>query len=313
MPLAQASENKHCRDYPTMQSHQIFKHGVKRHNVDFIGTPVDWLSHFEPDKDLRLAEIFNRQNKSIEDYENLLICGVNSLKRFTTASIFRLGSMIRGSLFQIDDSNFNQDKGFITLAHYIKKNHSSEHSIDLGLAVDTETFRPGDKNLSGQLIVHVDHRWTKTARLDGFDTIKSIISEMKSIIDQDDRWNSIKVVYHTEEISDISTLGEYDPKNTSMEDLAAIYSKTHLAFVSHAETLGQYPLEMLSSGASVVMHRKFIPKETRNLYGFLDITEFDPKKFLREVNSEEFSANRSQAEKFSYSIWVDKMLDRIIK
>lgn len=296
-----------------MQSHQIFKHGSKRNIAEFVGTPFGWLEESRPDIDIRLSQIFLDQGKSISDYENLLVCGVNSMKRFTAAAIARLRSKIKKSIFQIDDSNFNEGRDFVTLAHYIKKSHSCDHSIDLGLAVDTDTFALGKKNLSGEFFIHVDHRWTKTPRLHGFDVIKSTIANIKSVIKDSERWQDIKVIYHTDEITDIAKIGTYDPKNTSIDELASIYSKTHLAFVSHAETLGQYPLEMLSSGASVIMHRKFIPKETRNLYQFCDITQFEPRTFLRELNPDIFVANRAQAQKFSYDGWVDKMLDQIIK
>lgn len=313
MPLEHAGNIHSCRDYPTMQSHQIFKYGSRRNTVEFVGTPFGWLDEFHPDTDIGLSQIFLDQGKSVSDYENLLVCGVNSMKRFSAAAIARLRSQIKKSIFQIDDSNFNEGRDFVTLAHYIKKSHPSDHSINLGLAVDTDTFVLGKKNLSGEFFIHVDHRWTKTHRLDGFDVIKSVIANIRSVIKNSDRWHDIRVIYHTDEITDIARIGTYDPGNTSIDQLASIYSKTHLAFVSHAETLGQYPLEMLSSGASVAMHRKFIPKETRNLYQFCDIAQFEPKTFLRELNADIFVANRAQAQKFSYDGWVDKMLDQIIK
>lgn len=296
-----------------MQSHQIFKYGTKRNTVDFVGTPFGWLEESHPDKDLQLSEIFSNQGKVISDYNHLLVCGINSMKRFTATSIARLNSKINGSLFQIDDSNFNEGRNFVTLAHYIKKSHPSNHSIDLGLAVDTDTFVLGEKNLSGEFCVHVDHRWIKTSRLDGFLEIRKAISNLRSIVENSKRWNSLKIIYHTDVIKDLDKLGTYDPENVDMETLAEIYASTHLAFVSHAETLGQYPLEMLSAGASVVMHRKFIPKETRNLYKFYDINDFDPGGFLEEVNLNTFVDNRLEAQRFAYDIWVDKMLNQIIK
>lgn len=313
VPLEDASDLSCCKDYPSMQSYQIFKHTKDIASVSVVGTPYGWISENGPDKTKALIEICQRQGIDLDDHRNLLICGVNSLKKFDKISLSRLSSMISGSVYQIDDSNFNEGKEFVTLAHYIKKSKPSNHSIDLGLAVADDIFLKGHKTLSGTFVIHVDHRWTKTQRLDGFSEIRSLIADIKSAIENSERWNSVQVIYHTEDVVDIDSLGTYDPPDVDILALSEIYAKCHLAMVSHAETLGQYPLEMLCSGASVVMNRKFIPKETRGLYDFYEFNSFDPEKFLKDVNEISINLNRSKVLKFGYKVWVEKMINSIIK
>lgn len=313
MPVEDTDDLSKCRDYPTMQSYQISKHTKSHPKVTLVGTPYGWLSLNELDKAQKLIDVCREQSVNLSDHKNLLLCGVNTLKRFDKKSIDQMRSVVKGNLYQIDDSNFNEGKDFVTLAHYIKKSKPSEYSIDLGLAVADDVFEPGPKNLSGTFVVHVDHRWTKTQRLDGFDEVRTLLKNIKEYVSSDERWNDLRVIYHTEEISDIDSIGTYDPKDTDILSLAKIYSGCHLALVSHAETLGQYPLEMLCSGTSVVMNRKFIPKETRQSYHFYEFETFDFRKFMRDLNEETAQPNRASVSNFGYEIWVEKMLDSIIK
>lgn len=313
MPVEDKDDLSNCRDYPTMQSYQISKHTKNNPKITLVGTPYGWLSLNELDKAEKLIEICREQSMDLSDHKNLLLCGVNTLKRFDKKSISRLRSVVKGNLYQIDDSNFNEDKDFVTFAHYIKKSKPSDHSIELGLAVADDVFGLGSKNLSGTFVVHVDHRWTKTQRLDGFNEVRSLLKNIKEHISSEHRWSNLRIIYHTEEEKDINAIGTYDPKDTDIRSLAKIYSECHLALVSHAETLGQYPLEMLCSGTSVVMNRKFIPKETRQSYHFYEFETFDFRKFMGDVNEGTAQLNRASVSNFGYEIWVEKMLDSIIK
>jgi len=309
MPLTDISNLKNCIDYPTMQAHYIYKYTNKK--ITAVGTPYNWLQLRSADKHKDLFDIFNEHKVNLNTVKNLIITGVNAAKYFTSTELTRIKKSIKGDIYQIDDSNFNQSPFCQTFSHYTKKSHANDRSIELSLAVASDLFLPHQDFESRELVVHVDHRWTKTSRLECFDEVKECLRLLKNLVERSSRWKGLKIIYHTETVEDIDIIGTYDPKPMPITELAELYGSCHLAFLSHAETLGQYPLEMLSAGASILMHRKMIPKETRGLYPFKTYDNIDYENFLNTVNENTIRDNRQSVIKYDYSLWVEKMLTRM--
>lgn len=309
MLLDSITDLRNCVDYPTMQAHYIYRYANKK--TISVGTPYNWLYKSSSNKFKDLFDILNDHGINLNNVENLLITGVNSLKYFTKVELKRLQDSIKGNLYQIDDSNFNQNLYSFTFSHYTKQSHASDRSMEISLAVASDLFQPRQNFSDKEFVVHVDHRWTKTERLECFREIRDKLFLLQELVDQSTRWNRLKIIYHTEEINDIQRIGTYDPHPVSIIDLANIYGSCHLALLSHAETLGQYPLEMLSSGASILMHRKMIPKETRGLYPFDTYDRFNYKDYLNIVDEKIIDKNRQSILKYDYSLWVEKMITRI--
>lgn len=309
MPLHDIVDLRNCVDYPTMQAHYIHRYAHKK-SIS-VGTPYNWLYKSSSNKFKELFDLLNDQGINLNDVKNLLITGVNSLKYFTKVELKRIQDSIKGNLYQIDDSNFNQNPYSFTFSHYTKQSRASDRSIEISLAIASDLFQPGQNFDNGEFVVHVDHRWTKTERLECFQDIREKLFLLQELIESSQRWKRLKIIYHTEEINDIQRIGTYDPRSVSIIDLANIYSCCHLAFLSHAETLGQYPLEMLSAGASILMHRKMIPKETRDLYTFDTYDKFDYEEYLNTVDKTTIDLNRQSILKYDYSLWVEKMIARI--
>lgn len=309
MPLDNIDNLQNCIDYPTMQAHYIHRYANKR-SIS-AGTPYNWLHKNSSNKFKELFDLLNDQGINLNDVKNLLITGVNSLKYFSTVELKRMKESIKGNLYQIDDSNFNQNLYSFTFSHYTKQSRASDRSIEISLAVATDLFRPSQNFDSGEFVVHVDHRWTKTERLECFKEVKDALFLLQDLINQSTKWNRLKIIYHTEEIQDIHRIGTYDPPPVSIFKLADIYSSCHLSFLSHAETLGQYPLEMLSSGSTILMHKKMIPKQTRGLYPFNTYDKFDYESYLNTVDKNTIDLNRQSILKYDYSLWVEKMITYI--
>jgi hypothetical protein len=309
MPLSDITDITKCTDYETMQAYNIHKHAHK--NTISIGAPYSWLQKGIASKFDALSRILVEHGININDVGDLVITGINSVKYVSAMDIQKITKSIKGKMYQIDDSNFNQNPYTFTFTHYTKKSHADDRSIEIGLAVATDLFKPEQKFDNNEFVVHVDHRWTKTHRIDGFADIKNQLQLISSLIKKNLKWKTLKIIYHTEIVNDIDKIGTYDPKPVPITDLAKIYGNCHLSFLSHAETLGQYPLEMLSSGATILMHKKMIPKETRNCYPYYTFDKFDHENYLNTMTQSTIEKNRQSVLKFDYSYWVENMLKHL--
>jgi hypothetical protein len=309
MPLHDIADLRNCVDYPTMQAHYIHRYAQKK-SIS-VGTPYNWLYKSSSNKFKELLDRLTDHGINLNNVENLLITGVNSLKYFNKVELKKIQESIKGNLYQIDDSNFNQNPFSLTFSHYTKTSHSSDRSVEISLAIASDLFCPCQNFNNSEFVVHIDHRWTKTERLECFQEIREKLFLLQRLISQSLRWKKLKIVYHTDEIDDINRIGTYDPKSVPIIDLAKIYGCCHLAFLSHAETLGQYPLEMLSAGATILMRRKMIPKETRGLYPFKIYDKFNYENYLNTVDEKIIDENRRSILKYDYSLWVEKMINSI--
>ena len=311
MPLDQINDLKNCKDYNTMQAYHIHRYAKDRSKS--VGTPIQWMFKRSDSKYHDLLGYLKKEGLQIENINDLVLTGVNATKWFSDNDLEQITKKIKGNLYKIDDSNYFQDQWSFTFAHFIRNKRPSDKSFNLSLAVGTDLFVPLQDLSMKEFIVHVDHRWTQTDRLDSFLEIKSTIKKIIEYNQKFKRWQNIKIIYHTDEIKDLDQLGQYNPKSVSITELAKIYGSAHLSFVSHAETLGQYPLEMLSCGVTIISHRKMIPKEIRNLYPFINIEKFDIEKFFDTYSEKVVIENRKSVIKFDYENWVNRMFNILQK
>lgn len=305
MPLAQITDLENCVDYNTMQAY--FIHQYAKDKSISVGTPINWMFRRSNSKYQDLIAYLQKERINIENIHDLILTGVNATKWFSESDLDKISKKIKGRLYKIDDSNYFQDQWSFTFAHFIRDKRPSDRTFNLSLAVAVDLFVPSQDLSMKEFIIHVDHRWTQTERLDSFLEIKSIIKKIIEYNEKVKKWKNIKVIYHSGEIKDLNKLGSFNPGTVPIKKLAKIYGSSHLAFVSHAETLGQYPLEMLSCGVPVVSHKKMIPRELRKLYPFMDIEKFKVEDFFDRYSEKIFLENRKSVLKFSYSNWTNNM------
>ena len=309
MPLDKINDLSACTDYDTMQSYFIHKYAKDR-SIS-VGTPFKWMSKRSNVKYQDLCNYLKRSCIDIKSINDIILAGVNSTKWFSDDDLQTINNLIKGKLYKIDDSNYFQDQYSFVFSHYTRDSRPSDRSIELSLAVASDLFVPQQNWIDNTLVVHIDHRWNKTERLNCFDEIKNVLHDLKKITYSHNKWTQLEIYYHTDKITDIERIGTYDPSQLSITKLSKIYGRCHLAFVSHAETLGQYPLEMLSSGATVISHKKMIPREIRKLYPFINLEKINLEKILNNLTEITSQENRKSILHFDYKNWVDKIFNHL--
>ena len=312
LPVELIENIENIFDYGSMQASFMHQHlkNIKDLKIQFLGTSYEWITEYNKDKDQQLIDKLNENGINIHNIKNILITGVQSSKCFKGESISNILSKISGKIYQMADSNNFVLENVHTVGYYDRLGVEHPQASVAGLAVNTELFRP-NKNLKDSFIVHIDHRML--GRYEHFDKIKEKLYLIKDIVSKSNRWSGLEIYYHSELVTDINVLGTYDPAVIKIIQLKEIYSKSHLAFVSHAETLGQYPLEMLSCGTTIITGPKLIPKQVARQIVWNDIDAFDYEKYITEVSEKDFQKNRDSVLNYDYKNFINNIIRIIFK
>lgn len=312
LPVELIENVENVFDYGSMQSCFMHQHLKNRKDIkiQFLGTSYEWITEYSKEKDQQLINKLNEIGINIHNIKNILITGVQSSKCFKGQSISNILSKISGNIYQMADSNNFVLENVHTIGHYDRLGGDHLQASVAGLAVNTELFRP-NKSLKDNFIVHVDHRML--GRFECFDKIKEKLHLIKDLVSKSNRWSGLEIYYHSELITDIDELGAYDPLVVKITQLNEIYSKSHLAFVSHSETLGQYPLEMLSCGTTIITRPKLIPKQVARQIIWNDIDSFNYENYISEVSEKDFQKNRDSVLNYDYKNFIDNIIKIIFK
>jgi len=274
-------------------------------------------------KHLACPEIFYHDDFKSDDIEFIFkdACRVNNIHLGTVSHIlfaklkFRavehslrcLLDIIPGCLWKLEDKNIkiSNNSRIKTIGHYTDTG-STQNYYDVGQVVAHDLFVP-QQQMDRILRIHVDHNLHK--RKHCFTEIKQTLKRIESYIPQTEHWTDLEVTYH-DKICDIDDIGHMDYGSIPITELAAIYSKTNIAFVSHKETLGMYHLEMLSAGASVICLQPFLHK---SIFGNLPLIKnyqhdlLDPYVLFQRVYS-----NRNAVLDYTFKTYTDKILKIIL-
>jgi hypothetical protein len=237
----------------------------------------------------------------------VLFTHLGAHRQFHKSLLDKILNEISGSVYKFEDCNIRlfDNQRICTIGHFTTGNNVSNY-FDAGVSVANDIFVPNQNFSDGIFKVHVDHNYVGVDN--SFKEIKVFLQDLESKVQRDSYWKNLEVYYH-DSVCDINDLGHFDFNNLDILSLAKIYSQCHLSFISHRESLGQYPLEMLSSGAGVVLlNDKFLKDSIRdNLEKFL-ITDMSQISLCVDDLLRQQKNNRNNVLKYSYFAFVNNIL-----
>lgn len=243
----------------------------------------------------------------LDEYPNVIFVGAVPLKITHDNIIKDLQKNITGMFAEFNEYSIEPHGDIVFYA--LPDDKRFENRIWVGPMYDSENLYPDKKY--DTLVIHIDHHFP--GRYDCFERIRSLINELKHNDYFKKNWKNFEVYYHSQQVEDIDQVDFYDiPPNIPFSDLSAIYRKTHVAFLSHRETLGMYPIEMTASGAYlVVLNRDFLPA---SIFDLVQPAE-DDKDFwdkilpdITEVQSRKISTKVAAC---SYENGMKKVIEHI--
>lgn len=302
--------------YDVMQSffvEQNIKKYYKNKNIVTIG-----LNIWRPKKEKSRFSFSFFQNclqdqyLDIKDVKHILFTKLGPERQFKKNFIKDLLDTISGNIYKFEDTNknvYNRDR-FYTVGHFTKQGPTNNY-IDCGLSVATDLFYPAKIKSNEEFVVHVDHNYPNIANY--FEDIKQFLFLLENKISKNSQWKRLKIIYHDRE-TPINEIGHYDFESIKITDLASIYQHCHLGIISHRESLGQYPLEMLSCGTSVLsMNKADLLTPVKKQLPLLDYDTLNIDNLLDPIWLEsKCRYNRNYMLKYDYSLFVKKFIDYIL-
>ena len=250
-----------------------------------------------------------QQGININKVENVLFGSV-CMMQFFKFGLGPLMSTIPGKVIRSEDHQGKpvSDSRIWTIGHY-QKREVDWNVVNGGLIVASDVFTPKQDWDSKILRIHVDHNYKDQPEI--FDEIKKTLFKIKEKITTHPDWDELEIYYHDRRCS-IEELGHFDFKPLPMSQLSNLYGSCHISFMSHKESLGMYPIEMLSSGSVLIGHKELLVPELRNEYPFIDIFTLDIDYLLSKNNLITSSKiGRTHILKYDLDQYADKILDII--
>jgi len=296
-------------NYDDMKAHFIYQSlsNIKHINIQAVCIPE--LFTYKDFKDPNLEFIFKKVCADAGIHLGIVNHVLFAKLKFKAIeySMRSILEIVHGKLWKLEDKNIKLSNNLRiqTLGHYTESG-STKNYYELGQVVANHLFTSKQKE-EQTLRVHVDHNLLD--RKHCIKEIQEILYTIKNNIKTHQHWNKLKVTYHTQE-TEIADIGHFDYEFIPIENLAEIYSRTHLAFASHNETLGMYHLEMLASGASVFVLNSRMIKEPL-LRGLPILKNFNLNMIDRDFIYNRISHNTHSVENISFNNYANKLI-RII-
>lgn len=240
----------------------------------------------------------------LDEFTQIVILGIKSL-RSCDPRILNVLNNVKGQIFELDETGRRANSDFVTI--YMIPAEETDHTRFIGQGVDLDFLYP-DKQ-SDILSIHVDHAWP--TRAEYFEQIRSKLAELvESKIYKEYGFKSVEILFHTIRIDDITLINNtVNTADVPFPELATIYRKVNVGFISHAETMGNYPLEIAAAGGTVILPRsKGVPRSVMALIKFYPI---DIDKFWHTILSnltQTLEQNTLLAKNVSY----EKVAERLI-
>ena len=301
-------------NYPEMKTYFLHNEVVQsawmlQKNIKFLFLPSFWLSKSK-DKFTEFKNLANEQGIDISLVDDILFGLLGSLKVFKKNSLNELCSAIPGKIYKFEDRDvrcFENDK-IQTIGHF-KIIRQPCNFLDAGLTVAHDIFLPRQDFDKRVFKIHVDHDLADRENV--FSKIKNIIIDIKEKISGHSHWQDLIVIYHDKEVA-VEQLGNIEYDHLPIKELATLYGSCHLSFLSHRETLGQYPLEMLSCGVNVIARSSHILHDKLSTIDIDKDIDYDQLLDLDFIK-ESIIRNRDSVNDYSFKSYTDKILSFIFK
>lgn len=260
----------------------------------------------------KLANELSNQNIDISTVNNMIFCTIGGYKPFRGDSKQKLIDTVKGKTLKLDDYEVRLagHNRLCTVGHFQKGYCDPNEFLLGGLTVASHIFLPKQNFDDRILKIHIDHNFQ--GRETVFKKIKEILYEIENRIKTHYFWKDLEIYYHSKKES-IERLGHFDFSNISLSSLANLYGSCHIGFMSHRETLGQYPLELLSCGAIVIGDTaNHLPKEVSEQFSITDINDFSIDEIIDpEYVRKNITKNREKILKFDFDNYSRKILNFI--
>lgn len=304
------SSIRNVNSYDSMQAFFIERNVKSNVNIDTVCLPL-WRPKRQKHK--ISWQIFKKAltNKGLDlrNYKNIVFTKLGPERQFDKDIIHNILKNITGNIYKFEDTNIRlyDIERFFTLGHFITYPKNIHRYKNLGLSVSTDIFRPR-QNFDKNFYVHVDHNYPKVANY--FLDIKNFLYRLESEITKHTHWQRLKIIYHTKE-SSIKDLGHYDTTDIDINFLANLYGRSYLGLISHRESMGQYPIEMLSCGANIIsFNEEDLPKQVKDQLTIINYNDLDYKKLLDlELLKQNIKDNRKNSIKFDYSNFTNRLIE----
>jgi hypothetical protein len=304
-------------DYDSMQAYFIYsalRQLTLEKNIVCIGYDDLWLPKSCKNKitfDQFITKL-KKRNIKITDCCHVLITKLNSSKQFGNGFLDSVLESISGNVYKFEDKNIRvfDNPRLITIGHY-SKGPEEANFINAGLAIPTDIFYPQQIVNNRVYKVHVDHNYPGVANC--FSEIKQVLHGLENRIQEHPDWDKLEVIYHTLPTK-IDNIGHFETTNICINNLSKIYGQCHLAFLSHRESLGQYPFELCASGVNVIILKKNllsgdVMKDATAVHR-ISVDEFNYFLFLNKTFIKtSININSKSVEDMSYLRYVQNFLE----
>lgn len=240
----------------------------------------------------------------LDEFTHIVILGIKSLRSCDPRILNVLRNNVQGQVFELDETGKRVNADFVTI--YMIPAEETDNTRFIGQGVDLDFLYPAKQ--PNILSIHVDHAWP--TRAEYFEQIRERLLELvESKIYKTYGFESVEILYHTIRVDDITLINNtVSTPGVPFPELAAIYRKVNVGFISHAETMGNYPLEIAAAGGTVILPvSKGVPGSVMALIKFYTI---DIDNFWHTILSnltQTLEQNTLLAKNFSY----EKVAERL--
>jgi len=297
-----------CKDFEQVQTYFIKKNLEDLGAICKVHAGRSWMGEKKVKKSSFEDYKKNFDENLFSEYENILFTGAIPAKLLNDKIKNDFKERVRGKLVEMSEYSREpiRDMVFFSLP-----DETTKDKICVGpLYDDTELYF--DKQFD-KLILHIDHHLQ--GRKDCHEKIINCIKKLESNDYFQKNWNGYEIFYHGKKINDIDDLDFYNrPPNIPFKLLSKIYRSSHVAFLSHRETLGLYPIEMAATGSFVaVLDTKLVKSSMLSLFDpWIDSDDFW-SNLLPKINKENCLANISKVERCSYTNATKIIFDNLNK
>lgn len=292
-----------CKTFNTVLACNLKKE-FEANGVECLAVPGEsWLGVKKRLKSTWAAFERDFDQQLLNQYENVLFVGAIPLKLAHASIIEYFKKNVKGLFAVCNEYKIKVHGDYL---FYAMPEEGSENQIHIGPMFNSEYLFP-EKQYK-KLILHIDHYYP--GRADWSDGIKLAVQQLENNPYFKNHWEGYELYYHSQKLDSIEQFNFYEkPPNIPFSELAEIYRKSHIGFVSHRETLGMYPIEMAATGTMLATTPKMLAPSMFDYINYVNYTDNFWNEILPQINEEQAKKNAAKVEKLSYKNGVKRILE----
>lgn len=293
---------------------QVFTYNIKRalEKQDIQVRAISaqkWLGTKRKEKSKFSVFLEEFDTSLLDEYTHVLFVGAVPTKIIHQPILDFLHDRVSGVVGEFNEYPKNPNTDVVFHALPVS---AEPGCVYVGPMYDSNELYP-DQEYEDTLVLHIDHHYP--GRTDCFEQIRQLILDLPNNAFYQANWKNLEIWYHSQQITleQLETIDFYRrPPNIPFRQLAKIYRRTHMAFLSHRETLGMYPVELMASGAMVAcLDREFLTEEMHSLVRTVGPVENFWNHVLPLINKVQANSNSQSVAACSYDNGIKKVLDTL--